>query len=147
MANPENPLPLPPTSGPDNRPHIYVINANEAFLELIGDILRDARLHVTLEQMRPNPEVTLGNLRSAQPDLIILDVIPYTDDAAQLLERMKNDPDLATIPVMVASTSTNAAERIATAYTPPVCEILSKPFELDELYIKLSRIVAGIRAP
>jgi len=147
MSTSEKPAPLPPTSNPSDLPHIYVINSSSAFLELIRDILSDVRLHITLEQMRPNPEVTISNLRSAQPDLLILDVVPYTDDAIQILERMKDDSDLQNIPVMLISTSTNTAERIAETYTSLVREVLSKPFELDDLYAKLSKLISGIRAP
>jgi DNA-binding response OmpR family regulator len=143
----ENPLPLPPLAGPDGRPHIYVINSSSEFLELIQEVLSDIRLHVTLEQMRSNPEVTIGNLRSAQPDLLMLDVVPYTNDAVQILERMNHESDLDHLPVMLVSTNQHTAEQLAEAYAPLVREVLPKPFDIDELYAKLSQLVANIQVP
>src|SRR5579884_1691041 len=98
-------LPLPPVPTDDDRPRIYIINSDEAFLEMMADLLTDTRAQVTLEQMRPNVAVTLDNLRSARPDLLILDVVPVRTDAATLLDAIEDDDDLRELPVMLASTS------------------------------------------
>jgi len=133
-------LPLPPTPAPPGLPHIYVVNSDEVFLETIGELLTDVRVRVTLEQMRPNIEVTLANLRSAQPDLLILDIVPRRNDAQLLLERMHGDPELSQIPVLAASTSPRLAEQVAAAYRPLVRDLLPKPFDLDEFFATLRRL-------
>ena len=145
MPQDEDTLPLPPTPAPDGKPHIYVINSDPDFLEMIANLLADTRAHVTLEAMRPNVEVTLDNLRSARPDLLILDVVPFRDDAGPLLERMEADDELRRVPVMVASTSPKAAEAIANEHASLVQDILPKPFDLEEFYAKLESLVAGVQ--
>lgn len=135
---------LPPTPGPDNRPHIYVMNSDPAFLEMIGELLDDVRAHVTLEQMRPNVEVSLENLRSARPDLLILDIVPRQRNTTTLLEHMERDKDLRHLPVMVASTSPALAEAVGNAHGDLVRDVLPKPFDLDTFYARIANLVSGI---
>jgi DNA-binding response OmpR family regulator len=139
--------PLPPTPAPPGIPHIYVINSDEVFLETIGDLLQDSRVRVTLEQMRPNIEVTMANLRSARPDLLILDVVPRRSDAQMLLERMLHDEELSRIPVLAASTNPGLAEQVAAKYQPLVRDLLPKPFDFDEFFATLRRLKVPISVP
>ena len=138
---------LPPTPSLDGQPHIYVMNSDSDFLAMIAALLEDARVHVTLEQLRPNVEVSLDNLRSARPNLLILDVTPYPHAAVELLEHMERDDELKQLPVLVASTSPRVAEDVADAHADIVREVLPKPFDLDAFYTTLRRLVAGIVAP
>ncbi len=141
------PLPLPPTPGPDDRPNVYVINSDPAFLEMIADLLADVRVRVHLEELRPNIEVTLDNLRSARPDLLILDLVPYQADGVTLLERIASDGDLHTLPVMIACTTPSLAERVANEHASIVRDVLPKPFDLDDFYVRLGRLLEGVRVP
>jgi DNA-binding response OmpR family regulator len=138
-------LPLPPTPAPPGLPHIYVINSDEEFLETIGDLLSDVRVRVTLEQMRPNVEVTLANLRSARPDLLILDLVPHRGDAEDLLSRMEADADLRALAVLAASTNPRLAERTTEAHPDLVRAILPKPFDMDELFNLLRQLKVPIQ--
>src|SRR5260370_14853139 len=52
----ERPMPsdtAPPPSAPPPLPHIYVLNADLSFLTLMGDLLQQKGVHVTLEQLQP----------------------------------------------------------------------------------------------
>ncbi|MGH2514033.1 MAG: response regulator [Ktedonobacterales bacterium] len=138
---------LPPSSGSSDLPNIYVVNSDPDFLEMIGSLLEDVRVRIHLEQMRPNIAVTVDNLRSAKPDLLILDVIPYQQDARQLMERIAADGELRHLPIMLASTSAGVAEELANAFGDQVLEVLPKPFDLDDFYLKVSRILVGVRIP
>src|SRR6266849_3554031 len=62
MTTDDTPPILPPAPSPDGRPHVYVMNSDSDFLALIRALLEDARVQVTLEQLRPNVEVSLDNL-------------------------------------------------------------------------------------
>lgn len=146
MPDNDTTLPLPPTAAHDNRPHIYVINGDEDFLEMMHDLLSDVRVHVTVELMRPNTGVTLANLRSARPDLVIVDVTPYTDSARSLLAALAAADDLRHRPVMLASTNLGLAERVADDYSDFVCDVLPKPFDVQDFYLKLHHLV-GIAMP
>ena len=143
MADDDSAPPLPPLPLENDRPRVYVVNSNEDFLEMIGEVLTDARLNVSVEQMRPNVEVTLGNLRSARPHLLMLDVVPYHNDARTLLDALAADAELSSVPVMLASTSPKVAEQLADEYSDQVRDVLPKPFDLDELYAKISQLVGA----
>jgi DNA-binding response OmpR family regulator len=135
------PLPLPPAPAGDEKPHVYVINSDPAFLEMIADLLADVRVHVTLEQLRPNVAVTVANLRSARPDLLILDVVPFREDADLLLSQLEAEDDLMGLPVLLASTTPGFAEQIAQSHADLVRDILVKPFDLDSFYALLRRLL------
>ena len=142
-----DPLPqLPPLPAPEGTPHIYVINSDEAFLEMIADLLDDVRAHVTLEQMRPNPAVTVSNLRSARPDLLILDVVPGRNEPEMLLDMLAEEDDLDRLPVLLASTSAGLAERLASEHDNLVRDVLAKPFNLDDFYARLNKLI-GVTVP
>ena len=126
---------------------MYVINADSAFLEMIAALLEDTRARITLEQMRPNVEVTIANLCSAQPDVLLLDVMPLEESAAHLLERLQDEPCLDGLPVILASTTPDMAEELAEAHAARVVSVLSKPFDLDTFYLLLRRVVRGLRVP
>jgi CheY-like chemotaxis protein len=146
MATDDLPLPLPPTPADEHKPHVYVINSSEDFLEMMDDVLSDVELHVTLEQLRPNVEVTLGNLRSARPDLVLLDVVPYRADSLRLLTALSDAGDLKHVPVVLVSTSTAMAGNLANQHAPVVREVLPKPFDLDTFYALLHRLI-GVPVP
>ena len=142
----DNTLPLPPFHPDDGRPLVYVVNSNEEFLEMIADLLSDSRAEVVLEQMRPNVEVTLENLRSAHPDLLILDIVSHQKDGPILLARIAADAELQHLPVMLASTNPRVAEQLAGTYANVVRDVLPKPFDLDDFFAKLNQLVVGINA-
>ena len=141
-------LPLPPARPEDGRPLVYIINSNPEFLEMIGDLLADSRAAVMLEQLRPNLEVSLQNLRSAHPDLLILDIVAHEKDGPILLARIAEDEDedLSHLPVMLASTNPRIVEELANRYPNVVRDTLPKPFDLEDFFAKLNRLVVGINA-
>jgi CheY-like chemotaxis protein len=147
MPSQNDSLPLPPSPGSGDLPQIYVINSDPDFLEMIASLLEDVRVRVHLEELRPNVAVTVDNLRAAKPDLLILDVVPYHDDAWLLLERIAAEEELRNLPIMLASTSAGVAEELANAHGGQVFDVLPKPFGLDDFYAKLSRVLVGVNMP
>ncbi len=134
-------LPLPPAPVAGDLPHVYVVNSDADFLEMIAELLSDSRVRVTLEQMRPNVAVTVQNLRSARPDLLLLDVVPFHDDADVLLDALESSDDVHGMPVLLASTTPGFAEKVAARHGEFVRDILAKPFELDAFFELLSRLL------
>src|SRR3954447_15928465 len=82
----------------------------------------------------------LGDRENApHPDLIILDLNLPRFSGHQVLERIKADPDLAQIPVVILSTS-QAQEDIADSYRLRANAYVSKPVDLD----RYTRVVQQI---
>jgi CheY-like chemotaxis protein len=68
---------------------------------------------------------------SPRPDLILLDLNLPKYDGRQLLEKIKSDPDLARIPVVVLTTS-SAEEDILKSYKLHANAYVTKPVDLDQ---------------
>jgi two-component system response regulator len=66
-----------------------------------------------------------------RPDLILLDLNLPKYDGRQLLEKVKSDPDLARIPVVVLTTS-SAEEDILRSYKLHANAYVTKPADLDQ---------------
>ncbi|OBH85260.1 response regulator [Mycobacterium scrofulaceum] len=66
-----------------------------------------------------------------RPDLILLDLNLPKYDGRQLLEKVKSDPDLARIPVVVLTTS-SAEEDILRSYKLHANAYVTKPVDLDQ---------------
>ena len=132
----------PPPSAPAPLPHIYVLNAELSFLILMGDLLQQKGVHVTLEQLQPQVHVTLTHLRAAAPGLVLLDAPPTRPEPAQCLAGMAADAKLRQLPVVLTSTTPDLATRLADQYPALVRATLPKPFDLDVLYQTLGRLLA-----
>jgi len=72
-----------------------------------------------------------GEFRDAvRPDLILLDLNLPKYDGRQLLEKVKSDPDLSRIPIVVLTTS-SAEEDILRSYKLHANAYVTKPVDLD----------------
>ena len=72
-----------------------------------------------------------GYANAVRPDLILLDLNLPKYDGRQLLEKIKSDPDLNHIPVVVLTTS-SAEEDILRSYKLHANAYVTKPVDLDQ---------------
>jgi two-component system, chemotaxis family, response regulator Rcp1 len=68
---------------------------------------------------------------AARPDLILLDLNLPRMDGRDVLEQVKRDPELSTIPTIILTTSDAEAD-IARSYELRANVFLTKPVQLDE---------------
>ncbi len=76
---------------------------------------------------------------AARPDVILLDLNMPVMTGHELLEELKDDPDLRSIPVVVVTTS-DEDEDIARSYELQASAFVTKPIGLDQL----ARVVRAI---
>ncbi|MFD3911674.1 response regulator [Streptomyces sp. NPDC056652] len=85
-----------------------------------------------------------------RPDLVLLDLNLPKYDGRQVLERIKTDPDLAHIPVVVLTTS-SAEEDILRSYKLHANAYVTKPVDLDQFIAAVRQIdeffVSVVRLP
>ena len=74
-----------------------------------------------------------------RPNLILLDLNLPKYDGRQLLEQIKNDPDLCHIPVVILSTS-SAQEDISRSYKLHANAYITKPVDLDQFMSAVRQI-------
>ncbi|MFF3750914.1 response regulator [Streptomyces sp. NPDC002018] len=85
-----------------------------------------------------------------RPDLVLLDLNLPKYDGRQVLERIKTDPELALIPVVVLTTS-SAEEDILRSYKLHANAYVTKPVDLDQFIAAVRQIdeffVSVVRLP
>jgi two-component system cell cycle response regulator len=81
-----------------------------------------------------------------KPDLIILDVTMPVMDGVTMLTKLKENPELKTIPVIML-TSESAREHVLEIVKLGVRDYLVKPFKGDQLIEKAGRCVSLQKKP
>lgn len=80
-----------------------------------------------------------AHAEAVRPDLILLDLNLPKYDGRQVLETIKNDPDLADIPVVILTTS-GAEEDIVRSYKLHANAYVTKPVDLDQFIAAVRQI-------
>ena len=82
----------------------------------------------------------LGYVRREPPALILLDIVMTPISGWEFLEKLRADPDLQKIPVIIFSASPSVEEKMATTSNPLV-GYLHKPVALSELKAGIERYI------
>jgi DNA-binding response OmpR family regulator len=112
---------------PETLKRVLVVDDEPTICELVADTLRDSGYCV---DTAPNGAAALELMHRYAPQAIVLDLMMPRLDATGLIERMRLNPHLATIPIVIVTApyeAHEAAERLGAR------AILTKPFELDVL--------------
>ncbi len=77
-------------------------------------------------------------IRKEKPDLVVLDIVMEERSSGwTVLDLLRLDPETANIPVIVSSTDGNFLKSKEEALLAKHCDILEKPFLLEELLRKV----------
>jgi len=87
-----------------------------------------------------NGEEGLAVAAAEKPDIIILDITMPVMDGVTMLTKLREDPSLKSIPVVML-TAESGRENVAHIAGLGVRDYLVKPFKDEELIEKLGRIV------
>ena len=118
---------------------IAVINDDTTFLELMSTLLSDEGYEAHI--FRESKSAYQG-ARDLGPDAIILDIRMESPATGwQMLELFKLDPVLARVPIIICSADISALQERAVHLQSKGCELLPKPFDLDDLLNALRRLV------
>ena len=105
--------------------------------ELTMDALRDGKVQNRLHHVEDGVEAMAFLRREGKyadaprPDLILLDIIMPRKNGHEVLQEVKSDPDLRSIPVVVM-TSSDDEDDIRDAYNRHVNCYVTKPVDLDQ---------------
>lgn len=118
---------------------ILLVDDNPGDIELTKAALRDARI-MNAVHVAEDGEQALAYLtrqgqfsRAPRPDLVFLDLNMPKVGGFKVLERMKADPELRRIPVIVMSSS-SAEKDLARAFDAQISAYLIKPSNLDDYF-------------
>ncbi len=87
-----------------------------------------------------------NSLTTFEPEVVISDVIMPVLDGIELCRYIKNDPNTASIPVLLISGQCNAPEDSLEGLTAGADEYLNVPFRNEELLVKVARLAERHRA-
>ena len=118
----------------DGRPIVLVVDDDESTLLLLEDLLNNKGYRVVSTD---EPAKMLRFARSLRPAVIITDVMMPSIDGWQVLQTLKDDPETATIPVLVLS----ILEKATTGYYLGAAGYLTKPVMQKDLLDMLARVV------
>ena len=117
---------------------ILLVEDNEDDIVLIQESFRDAD-HVRLLAVVRDGEQALAYLRrvppyedARRPDLVMLDINMPRKSGFEVLDEMKADPELRSIPTVMLTTSARE-EDVERSYAGGACSYLTKPVGFDEL--------------
>jgi CheY-like chemotaxis protein len=115
---------------------VLLVEDNEADVRLTREALREAGEEVRLSAVADG-EQALAYLRRQEgfaevprPDLVLLDLNLPRKNGLEVLEELRADPELASVPVIMITSSSAQADADA-AYAAGANAFVVKPHELD----------------
>ena len=115
---------------------ILLVEDSPGDVRLTREALKDAKMHINLHVASDGIEAMAFLNREGQyadvrrPDLILLDLNLPRKDGRQVLEEIKENPALMTIPIVILTTSASE-EDILRSYRLHANCYISKPVDLD----------------
>lgn len=129
---------------PEDSPRILVVDDDPGLLEVLLNVLRDARPGLKLEAASDGYEGLL-KVGTFRPHLLVLDLRMPGMDGFEVCRRIKSDPVLRTAKILAITGYPEdfARER---AFESGADAFLTKPFTLTELKAEVKRLMARARA-
>lgn len=88
-----------------------------------------------------NGKEGLEKAANEKPDIILLDISMPVMNGHEMLERLKNSPDVKDIPVIVVSAFSDAKD-VAQAAKLGIADYVTKPFDFPDLMEKISKALS-----
>ena len=128
---------------------VLVVNDTQEILELFDDILSGLGLEVVLMTYAPRE---LDRVREVNADLVILDLIFGEREVLgwQLLQKIRMDRSLETLPVVVCSAALDRINELQGYLTEQNVVVIVKPFnvaQLEEAVLRALRADVRDRPP
>ncbi len=120
--------------------NILIIEDDEIVSRTIERSLRNQDFKVTVARSGIEG---LKIARSQVPDLVILDVIMPGMDGYTVCREMRGDPKLSSVPVLFLTAKIKDEDKI-TGFKAGADDYLSKPFNIDELILRVRAILRRV---
>jgi CheY-like chemotaxis protein len=126
---------------------ILLVEDNPGDVRLTQESLHDARVHNSMMVASDGLEAMACLRREGQyanavrPDLVLLDLNLPRMNGFEVLDAIKEDPDLKRIPVVVLTTS-QAEQDIIRSYNLYANAFVTKPVDLEQ-FIKVIKSIEG----
>lgn len=121
-------------------PLIAVVNDDTTFLDLMCDLLESEGYRSQTYKIAKD---AYRELKRDNPNLIVVDIRMETPEAGwQLIELLRLDPELRATPLIACSADRPFLRDKAEYLRAHACDILEKPFDLEDLLVKVASALA-----
>ncbi len=134
---------LPPGQGAAPGWRVLVVDDEPAIRKLVTVNLQRAGYEV---REAPDGETALEEIEHKHPDLIILDVFMPGPNGFRVLEVLKSNPRLASIPVLML-TAASLDDHIRRSMVSGADFHMTKPFNPADLLFVVERMLAALGSP
>jgi DNA-binding response OmpR family regulator len=117
-------------------PRVLIVEDEPEIKDLIGDLLVLEGYEVHTLGRIPHG---LDSIRRLKPDVIMLDLRLPGMGGVEFLRLLKADSGLRSIPVVICSGAHDLRATHAEEFAALACEVVPKPFELDDLLASVAR--------
>ncbi|MBX5493008.1 MAG: response regulator [Chloroflexi bacterium] len=91
------------------------------------------------------PQDAVDLARETRPDLIVLDINMPGMNGWEVLEVLRLDPTTRRIPIVISSADYNALQQREAFLRSKGVELLYRPFDIEELFATVERLVGPAR--
>ncbi|MFB2918737.1 response regulator [Aerosakkonema funiforme] len=120
---------------------ILVVDDISQNLQVIGEMLENAGYDTTFAT---SGQQALERVQTAQPDLILLDLMMPGMNGLQVCQKLKADPKLCEIPIIFL-TASNEKEDLLQAFKLGAADYITKPFQPEEVLARIEVRLANQR--
>jgi CheY-like chemotaxis protein len=125
-------------------PLIMVVDDDTAFIGLMDEVLTEEGYNTIICR---NGQEAFGRVKATMPNLVILDLrIPTMDAGLMVLEMLRLDPVTSKLPILLCSADQRFLREKEQHLRDRHCDILEKPFELDELLAKIEQNLIKVQS-
>ncbi len=118
---------------------VLVVDDDEDFLELLTAVLGPNGYKIV---PCPDPAEAHTLARQWRPAVILLDLVMPYYTGWQVIEQVEADPGTHDIPIVVCTAALSSLTHRYRELRLMGCEVLLKPFELEDLLSMLARVTA-----
>jgi DNA-binding response OmpR family regulator len=123
------------------RKHIFLVNHDPKFLDLVHDLLQDASYNVTTTNYVPR---TWDQIAALQPDLLVIDLNVVSRAGWGLLEQLHARGVTNRIPVIVTSTDPGLLARVELERDRYGGDrVVAKPFHIEVLLDAIHTLIGS----
>ncbi len=80
-------------------------------------------------------------IKKTQPDLVLLDLMMPDIDGWEVYQRMKADPGMSSIPVIIVTAKAQSIDKVLGLHIAKVDDYITKPFGPSELANSVERVL------
>ena len=123
---------------PSTKKTIMVVDDNRGLVDVLRIRLESQRFNVRCAYSGKD---LFAGLEELKPDLILLDIMMPQMDGLEVLTRLKNDPDTASIPVILL-TAKGQYEDVLGGYKMGADSYITKPFTVRQLLTGIKMLLS-----